>query len=154
MIFFAKQGMPVDQHTNPADHFLDLINYDFTGGTSSRFHCDQRHLTEVAISGGEMPDQVRKLVDNFPHSRAARCNAKRIEHTRDNVFMERAQQLSKEERKKKYANATWSVLSMTWVDVSHSAEGVCFRYQTLVLMRRTFVVFLKNPAIYWARILM
>jgi hypothetical protein len=31
---------------------------------------------------------------------------------------------------------------------------LCARYQTLVMMRRTFFVFIKNPAIYWARIAM
>jgi ATP-binding cassette subfamily G (WHITE) protein 2 len=34
LLFFSKQGMKVPQHTNPADHFLDLINYDFSGSGS------------------------------------------------------------------------------------------------------------------------
>lgn len=114
LLFFSKQGMKVPQHTNPADHFLDLINYDFSGS-------------------GEIPHHVQKLVDNFPNSKAAQCNRKRIDRTGEEAFIERTRQLAKS-LKGKYANGTW--------------------YQTLVLMRRTFVVFLKNPAIYWARIAM
>jgi len=81
-----------------------------------------------------MPDHIQTLVKNFPQSRASRCNRDRITRTRDELFLKSTQDLLKTERNKKYANPTW--------------------YQTLILMRRIFIVFLKNPAIYWARVFM
>lgn len=56
--------------------------------------------------GKDMPEHVKKLVDNFPQSRAAICNAQRIDHTTENLFVERTQALFKA-KKKKYVNPTW-----------------------------------------------
>jgi len=114
-LFFEDQGMPVPQLTNPADHFLDLINYDFSGDE-------------------ETPEHIIRLAQNFTKSKAAICNRARIEHIMNDSFVQRAQKQLPKGGSKKYPNPTW--------------------YQTLILMQRTFVVFLKNPAIYWARILM
>lgn len=57
---------------------------------------------------GEVPQHVQKLVDNFPNSKAAQCNRKRIERTGEEAFIERTRPLAKS-LKGKYANATWSV---------------------------------------------
>ena len=51
---------------------------------------------------------MQKLVDNFPNSKAAQCNRKRIDRTGEEAFIERTRQLAKS-LKGKYANATWYV---------------------------------------------
>lgn len=145
--------MPVGRHVNPADHFLELINYQFQGG---RDKDDDEGAAEKGQDGDDgkdgstdldeegagsntethapgAPAHVRKLVENFPKSKAAECNRKRMEMVHDEEFEKRTEHLCKHV-KGKYATPFW--------------------WQTLVLMLRTLLVFVKNPSVYWVRVLM
>ena len=142
VLYFKKQDLPVGKHINPADHFLELINYQFgqqgqpveePGKDSSTTEEEEDGEEERGDEGSEVPPHVRKLVDNFSNSKAAECNLKRIELVGEDSFKERTEHLCKQVRGK-YATPFW--------------------YQTIVLMLRTFIVFIKNPSVYWARVLM
>ena len=135
VLYFKKQDLPVGKHVNPADHFLELINYQFgqqhaEDSSTSKEEDDEE---EGRDEGYEAPPHVRRLVDNFSKSKAAECNLKRIELVGEDSFKERTEHLCKQVRGK-YATPFW--------------------YQTIVLMLRTFIVFIKNPSVYWARVLM
>lgn len=161
IVYFKKQGLPPGKHVNPADHFLDLINYDFVPTTEtakneseeepkpefdeesqespSVSHVKKSNSKEKTGKGdkntnaGGVPEHLRRLIDNFPKSKAAQCNLDRTAKIHQDEFVENTKALD-HAAKKKYATPFW--------------------YQTLVLMLRTFLVFFKNPAVYWARVVM
>lgn len=138
VMYFKKQGMPVGQHVNPGDHFLDLINYQFDKQEEEEEEAEMEDVEGGKADSREVkkakpPQHVRQLVDNFPQCKAAECNNKRIEMVHEEHFQERTEHLCTT-IKGKYATPFW--------------------WQVLILIIRTFIVFVKNPSVYWARVLM
>ncbi|KAL6050551.1 ABC transporter domain-containing protein [Balamuthia mandrillaris] len=85
--FFASQGLKVGRHVNPADYFLDVINYDFEKLDSP-------------------PKEVQSLVDAYPQSKVAQEVHDLANKSKTASFTEEASSVASK-LKGKYATPFW-----------------------------------------------
>ena len=103
--FFARNGAPCPNFVNPADHYLEAINYDFQA---------------------QKPEAVQKLIQGYAESEERQYLMSCISQQQDqSIAVEKPQ---------KYG-ASWLV-QLRW------------------LTSRTFVSYLRDPGVFWARIIM
>ncbi|KAL7529864.1 hypothetical protein ACHAXR_004156, partial [Thalassiosira sp. AJA248-18] len=66
---FAKLGFPLPEHTNPSEHFMNLVNSDFASGSESREVCVEAWKSDphpfktkrvVDVKAGATKDQVMR----------------------------------------------------------------------------------------------
>mmetsp|Transcript_7675 Transcript_7675/g.11613 ORF Transcript_7675/g.11613 Transcript_7675/m.11613 type:complete len:668 (-) Transcript_7675:475-2478(-) len=103
--FFASKGQPVDGLTNPADHYLEVINYDFTDGGK--------------------PQHVTDLIEGFASSPQKQTMDQELSHS-----------------------------SGGHVDPNRAKYDTSWFHQFWYLCDRTFWSFLRDPGVFWARVIM
>ena len=108
---FEQHGCGIPAFTNPADHYLEVINFDFS-------------------QGQQMPEKVRNLMEGLKKAEATSIVNEHIKHIKSDKFQSEENTAVYE----KYING-WS-------------------WQVYVLCLRGFMNALKDPAEYWARVLM
>ena len=94
--YFSDKGLAPDRFTSPADHYLDVINYDFYD----------------LPPGKEHPDEIMTLVNDLRDSRYFACAAKAIATSKECGTGEGMEDAAKDGNASKYTNSfTWQ----TWV---------------------------------------
>ena len=115
--FFGENGLPCDEFTNPADHMLDQINYDFQT---------------------EKPEIIEQLVESYDnHEIKAEINEQMRNYE---IEMEGESKDERKQRKKQ--------------EKKLPKYGTNIVMQTIWLTLRMLLQYLRDPAVYWARIVM
>ena len=118
MQFFATCGHPVPEYMNPADHFLETINFDFS---------EEGEEGGVDESGRrKMPPHIRHIADEY-----AKSSQKEL--LRDCIESKRVAEHTHEDISKYDTNS----FTQFWY-----------------LCDRTFWTYIRDPGIFWARIVM